>query len=80
MKSALADLVPPEPETTYWSRVVALTDSLEGTAASNESADLRIVVRSASQELHGLAGAGKSNWSKFLRAPVCYFTLFGDVT
>ena len=66
----------------YWNRVVRLTDRIYDPEESYEDSDLRIKIVPLSQERHALATEPKitRNWSKYLRAPLSYYTLFGDVS
>ncbi|HEY0307838.1 MAG TPA: N-6 DNA methylase [Acidobacteriaceae bacterium] len=66
----------------YWKRVVQLTDRIYDPEESYEDMDLRIKIVPLSQERDALASEPKvtRNWSKYLRAPLSYYTLFGDVS
>jgi hypothetical protein len=66
----------------YWSKIVSLTDRIYEPNMSYEDADLRIKIVPLAQERDALAAEPKvtRNWSKYLRAPLSYYTLFGDVS
>ena len=65
----------------YWDRMVKLTDRIYDPDKSCEDSDIRITIVPLAQERDALAAAPKSarNWSKYLRAPLSYYTLFGGV-
>ena len=63
----------------YWDRVIALVDAIEDVDVSTEDSDMRVKVIKANAERVALAGEGgrARNWSKYLRAPLSYYELFG---
>lgn len=65
----------------YWSRVVKLTDRIFDLDKSYEDPELRITIVPLADEQNALAADPKTsrNWSKYLRAPLSYYKLFGDV-
>ena len=68
--------------TDYWKKIVKLTDRIYEPEDSYEDADLRIKMVALSQERDALAAEPKitRNWSKYLRAPLSYYKLFGDAS
>jgi hypothetical protein len=66
----------------YWKKVVKLTDRIYDPEDSYEDTDIRIKIVALSQERNALAAEPKTtrNWSKYLRAPLSYYKLFGDVS
>jgi type I restriction enzyme M protein len=66
----------------YWARVVSLTDRIYDPESSFEDADMRIKLVPLAQERDALANEPKitRNWSMYLRAPLSYYKLFGDVS
>jgi methylase of polypeptide subunit release factors len=66
----------------YWKKVVKLTDRIYDPEDSYEDTDIRIKIVALSQERNALAAEPKTTrtWSKYLRAPLSYYKLFGDVS
>ena len=64
----------------YWRRVTDLVDRIYEAEASTESDDLRIKLVPLSDERRALASTSPQtrNWSKYLRAPLSYYDLFGE--
>ena len=64
----------------YWHRVTGLVDRIYEAESSTESDDLRIKLVPLSDERRALASAPQQtrNWSKYLRAPLSYYDLFGE--
>ncbi len=76
LRRRLEDLLPDGPK--YWERVEALVDRMNAPAGRFEDSDMRVNVVSLKAERAALAGSNSTrNWSKWLRAPTCYFELFG---
>jgi methylase of polypeptide subunit release factors len=63
----------------YWDRVVGLTDRIYGPIQSYEDAHLRITIVPITTERDALEAVPNRarNWSKYLRAPLSYYSLFG---
>ena len=64
----------------YWHRVTDLVDRIYEAESSTETDDLRIKLVPLSDERRALARAPQQtrNWSKYLRAPLSYYDLFGE--
>jgi hypothetical protein len=62
-----------------WQRVTALADLILGQETSMEDERLRIKLVPLKPEKEALCNGPKTprNWSKFMRAPLSYYTLFG---
>jgi len=80
LKSPISSML--EGQGEHWKSLVRLTDRIYGPEQSYEDADLRIKLVALSQEKDALAAEPKvtRNWSKYLRAPLSYYTLFGDLS
>jgi methylase of polypeptide subunit release factors len=80
LKSPIAEILKGTDD--YWKNIVRLTDRIYDPEESYEDSDLRIKIVPLSQERDALAIEPKvtRNWSKYLRAPLSYYTLFGDVS
>lgn len=77
LKKPLAELAS---DTDYWRGVVSLVDELEGLATSIENDRYRAKLVSRGDELSALTFEPDKprNWSKYLRAPLSYYAIFGD--
>ena len=64
----------------YWHRLTDLIDRIYEAESSTETDDLRIKLVPISDERRALASAPQQtrNWSKYLRAPLSYYDLFGE--
>lgn len=76
LKQPIAKLV----EGQAWRAVTALADLILGQDVSMEDERLRIKLVPLGPEKDALLSAPKTprNWSKFMRAPLSYYALFGD--
>ena len=65
----------------YWNRVTSFCDSLLNHRESTETDEYRLIVVRRESEVSRLHASPKvpRNWSKYLRAPTSYFSIFGDV-
>lgn len=66
----------------YWSSVVSFADRVEGARDSAEDDAIRIKVINAAEEALALPRNAKlpRNWSLYLRAPLCFYDLFGELS
>lgn len=63
----------------YWDRVHRLVDELESVSETSENDRYRVRMVSAKEELAAIVDRRRTrNWSKYLRAPVSYYEIFGD--
>jgi methylase of polypeptide subunit release factors len=78
LKKPIADLT--AGNQTYWTRVVKLAQEIEGETRSVESDSYRIKLIDAAAERAALSAEldKPRNWSKYLRAPLSYYTIFGE--
>ena len=76
LKQPIATLV----EGQAWQPVTALADLILGQETSMEDERLRIKIVPLKPEKDALSNGPKTprNWSKFMRAPLSYYTLFGN--
>jgi len=79
-KTPIAEML--KGEADYWNSLVNLTDRIYDPEESVDDKDLRIKIVPLLQEREALAADPKvtRNWSKYLRAPLSYYTLFGDAS
>jgi type I restriction enzyme M protein len=65
---------------SYWTRVINLAREIEGVAHSVEDARYRIKLVDAAAERTALGAAQDKprNWSRYMRAPLSYYTIFGE--
>lgn len=78
LRKRLGELVSHGPD--RWRHLTDLADILVGQDESVEDERFRIKVISARDERLALSSAtAPRNWSKYLRAPLSYYRLFGDV-
>lgn len=79
LKKRLEELFPQGPQ--YWSSLLAFTDRVEAADQSEEDDRVRIKLVRATDEHRALASSPKRprNWSVFLRAPLSYYELFGEI-
>ena len=65
---------------SYWDRVINIVDFIVDRMDSFEDDRLRIKVVPLTEEKAGLAAEPTTprNWSKFMRAPLSYYSLFGN--
>ena len=65
---------------SYWERVVTTVDFILGQTVSFEDDRMRIKVVPLEDERAALADDPTTprNWSKYLRAPLSYYSLFGE--
>jgi Alpha/beta hydrolase of unknown function (DUF900) len=65
---------------SYWDRVIRLGDLLLNADQSFENDSMRLKMVPVADERTGLAADPNTarNWSKFMRAPLSYYTLFGS--
>ena len=68
------------PATNYWNGMLALIDEIMSVDTSVETDRLRIKLVNLQDERLALATApnGARNWSRYLRAPLSYYALFGS--
>lgn len=79
LKKPIAELVAGDGD--YWQRVIEVIDRIYEPAASIESDDLRVKLVPLGEEREALARQSvRRNWSKYLRAPLSYYRLFGEST
>lgn len=78
LKKKLEELFPSDER--YWSYLLELGDKVESSAKSWEDERLRVHVVDAAQEKASLDAepSRPRNWSVYLRAPLSYFSLFGE--
>lgn len=78
MKKPIAALT--EGKGSYWDRVIRLGDLLLNADQSFEDDSMRLKMVPIGDERTGLAADPNTarNWSKFMRAPLSYYTLFGS--
>ena len=78
LKKPIRDLV--GGKGSYWQHVVATVDFILSQTASFEDDQLRIKVVPLEEERAALAADPTTprNWSKYLRAPLSYYSLFGE--
>ena len=64
----------------YWDRIAAFLDEIEAVESSIENDRYRVKCASAELELSTLnqSIAPSLNWSRYLRAPLSYYEIFGD--
>ena len=81
LKKKVAELTGAGGGGEYWERVIKLADEILDQDTSVENDRLRVTVVPTKKEKAGLADNPKAtrNWSKFVRGPLSYFELFGDV-
>jgi hypothetical protein len=67
-------------ESRKWQRLTHLVDSINDQEKSFEDETFRVKVVPVADERAALAADPKTprNWSKYLRAPLSYYRLFGD--
>jgi tRNA1(Val) A37 N6-methylase TrmN6 len=77
LKRPIAELV--KGPKSYWDGVVALVDHIQSQTESFEDDRLRIKLIPFSGEIDALTNSPNvgRNWSKYLRAPLSYYALFG---
>lgn len=78
LKQPIAELI--AGKGSYWDRVVRIVDLMIDQKASFEDDRLRIKIVPLTEEKMLLSANSTTprNWSKYLRAPLSYYTLFGD--
>lgn len=65
----------------YWGKLVSLADEIKQGETSHEDDRMRVKVVSSRSEKEALVADASAprNWSKYMRAPLSYYALFGDV-
>ena len=76
LKKTIAELTSGEGD--YWGRVIDLVSQIEAATESEEDDRYRIKLVDADAEKEALSNDRSSprNWSKYLRAPLSYYTIF----
>ena len=76
LKKSIAELTSGEGD--YWTRVVNLVSQIEAATESEEDNRYRIKLVDPAAEKEALSHdrSGPRNWSKYLRAPLSYYTIF----
>ena len=79
LKKRIVEILPPGE--AYWDRVTRFCDSLLSHDASTETDEYRLVVVRRESEASNLHASPKvpRNWSKYMRAPASYFSIFGGL-
>jgi type I restriction-modification system DNA methylase subunit len=77
LKKPLAELAS---DSDYWRGVMSLVDELESLTSSTEDDRYRAKLVGRTGEMSALTFEQDKprNWSKYLRAPLSYYTIFGD--
>jgi len=81
LKKPLSELFDSDDADRYWASLVAFADAVEGATESREDGTMRLKVVPAAGQLVDASGgtARRRNWSVYLRAPLSYYSLFGEV-
>ena len=79
LKKRIIEILPPG--NAYWNRVTSFCDSLLNHDASTETDAYRLIVVRREHEASRLNASPKvpRNWSKYMRAPTSYFSIFGGI-
>lgn len=78
LKASIAQLVSGEGE--YWSRVMKLVQEIEAVDTSTENSRFRVKLVDPVLEYKALKAdrTKPRNWSKYMRAPLTYYAIFGE--
>ena len=79
LRKRLTNLFPHD--SRYWSKLIEFVDEVEMTEKSIEKVEYRAKIVDAISEYRPLeeGATGLLNWSKYLRAPLSFYEIFGEV-